>query len=348
MIPKVEACLETLRQGVRKIHIIDGRMRHSLLLEIYTNQGVGTEIVAANRELSSYGDVRVSRIRIAITAILESRQGIELWPPQLPTHEFAETVELFKQVRHAELHAVTRWPGARRGLVRLGRRGQALSRFLSRLGLQPAGPLSAARSSRRCRSRSATLIHVPNTWHTEAQGRWAQLLSRAELRRQGVLLQLAAPRPTRRRSSWPGCTRRKGATRSSRFAAAFTAARYGATTRHGPAEVSRRPRPAAGRLSSTPRSAISTPSQKLIDDETCAILVEPIQGEGGIRIPPAGFLPGLRKLADEHELLLIFDEVQTGCGRTGKWFAYQHFGVDARHHDAGQEPVRRHRRRRRC
>jgi acetylglutamate kinase len=47
MIPKVEGCLETLEKGVRKIHIIDGRMRHSLMLEIYTNQGIGTEIVAS-------------------------------------------------------------------------------------------------------------------------------------------------------------------------------------------------------------------------------------------------------------------------------------------------------------
>ena len=46
-----------------------------------------------------------------------------------------------------------------------------------------------------------------------------------------------------------------------------------------------------------------------------------------MRIPPEGFLAGLRKLADENDLLLIFDEVQTGCGRTGHWFAYQHFGV---------------------
>jgi acetylornithine/succinyldiaminopimelate/putrescine aminotransferase len=66
---------------------------------------------------------------------------------------------------------------------------------------------------------------------------------------------------------------------------------------------------------------------KLIDDETCAILVEPIQGEGGINIPPDDFLPGLRKLADEHDLLLMFDEVQSGCGRTGRWFAYEHAGV---------------------
>ncbi|MFO0882968.1 MAG: aminotransferase class III-fold pyridoxal phosphate-dependent enzyme [Pirellulales bacterium] len=66
---------------------------------------------------------------------------------------------------------------------------------------------------------------------------------------------------------------------------------------------------------------------RLVDDETCAIMVEPIQGEGGVRIPPAGFLQGLRKLADDRGLLLIFDEVQTGCGRTGHWFGYQHFGV---------------------
>jgi acetylornithine/succinyldiaminopimelate/putrescine aminotransferase len=65
-----------------------------------------------------------------------------------------------------------------------------------------------------------------------------------------------------------------------------------------------------------------------IDDETCAILVEPIQGEGGIRIAPDGYLAALRELADRHGLLLIFDEVQTGMGRTGHWFAYQHWGVE--------------------
>ncbi len=68
-------------------------------------------------------------------------------------------------------------------------------------------------------------------------------------------------------------------------------------------------------------------TRKLIDDETAAILIEPVQGEGGVVIPPDGFLQGLRELADENNLLLMFDEVQTGCGRTGQWFAYQHFGV---------------------
>lgn len=61
-----------------------------------------------------------------------------------------------------------------------------------------------------------------------------------------------------------------------------------------------------------------------ITKNTCGILVEPFQGEGGMRIPPAGFLKGLRRIADEHDLLLILDEIQVGLGRTGKNFCFQH------------------------
>ncbi len=60
-----------------------------------------------------------------------------------------------------------------------------------------------------------------------------------------------------------------------------------------------------------------------VDDETAAIMLEPIQGEGGVNVPPPGYLKGLRELCDEKGMLLIFDEVQTGCGRTGTWFGYQ-------------------------
>jgi 4-aminobutyrate aminotransferase len=61
--------------------------------------------------------------------------------------------------------------------------------------------------------------------------------------------------------------------------------------------------------------------------EVAAILVEPIQGEGGYLVPPDGFLTGLRSLCDRHGILLIFDEVQSGIGRTGKMFAAEHWGV---------------------
>lgn len=63
--------------------------------------------------------------------------------------------------------------------------------------------------------------------------------------------------------------------------------------------------------------------------ETAALLVEPVLGEGGYVVPPASFLHGLRARCDRHGMLLILDEIQTGFGRTGKWFAYQHFGVQA-------------------
>jgi acetylornithine/N-succinyldiaminopimelate aminotransferase len=68
-------------------------------------------------------------------------------------------------------------------------------------------------------------------------------------------------------------------------------------------------------------------AEAMVGPQTAAILVEPIQGEGGVNVPPEGYLQGLRELCDEHEALLIFDEVQTGAGRTGHLYAYQGIGV---------------------
>jgi acetylornithine aminotransferase len=64
-----------------------------------------------------------------------------------------------------------------------------------------------------------------------------------------------------------------------------------------------------------------------MNPSVCAVMLEPIQGEGGIRCPEPGYLKALRDLCDQTKTLLIFDEVQTGLGRTGKLFAYEHFGI---------------------
>lgn len=64
-----------------------------------------------------------------------------------------------------------------------------------------------------------------------------------------------------------------------------------------------------------------------MDDDVCAVLLEPIQGEGGVHVPSDEYLQQVRALCDKHDALLIFDEVQTGVARTGKWFAYMHSGV---------------------
>jgi acetylornithine/N-succinyldiaminopimelate aminotransferase len=68
-------------------------------------------------------------------------------------------------------------------------------------------------------------------------------------------------------------------------------------------------------------------TKRAVGDETAAIMIEPLMGEGGLRVVEHAFLRALRELCDQHDLLLVFDEVQSGMGRTGDLFAYQHTGV---------------------
>ncbi len=63
------------------------------------------------------------------------------------------------------------------------------------------------------------------------------------------------------------------------------------------------------------------------DQDVVAVLVEPIQGEGGVNIPPKGYLKAIRAICDRNGWLMMLDEIQTGIGRTGKWFAHQHEGI---------------------
>lgn len=68
--------------------------------------------------------------------------------------------------------------------------------------------------------------------------------------------------------------------------------------------------------------------ESAIDEKTCAVMLEPIQGEGGVRLPSTDYLRGVREICDSHGILLILDEVQTGIGRTGRLFAYEHYGIE--------------------
>ncbi len=70
-----------------------------------------------------------------------------------------------------------------------------------------------------------------------------------------------------------------------------------------------------------------TALEAAVSEKTCAVMVEPIQGEGGVNLPSEGYLEGIRALCDKRGILLIFDEIQTGMGRTGKLFAYEHHGI---------------------
>lgn len=171
----------------------------------------------------------------------------------------------------------------------------------------------------------ATLIHVPNTWYTEAQGRWAKLLSERSFGGQaffcnsGTEANEAAIKLVRLHAP-------KGRYKIITFEGGFHGRTLGATAATAQPKYHEGLGPLMAGFVYAPFGDLEA-VERLIDDETAAIMIEPIQGEGGVNIPPEGYLAGLRKLADDHGLLLVFDEVQTGCGRTGQWFAYQHFGV---------------------
>ena len=171
----------------------------------------------------------------------------------------------------------------------------------------------------------ARLIHVPNTWYTEAQGRWAEALSRRSFGGQaffcnsGTEANEAAIKLVRLHTP-------KNRYKIITFEGGFHGRTFGSTSATAQPKYHEGLGPLMAGFVYAPFGDLEAVAA-LIDEETAGIMIEPIQGEGGVRIPPDGFLQGLRRLADEHGLLLVFDEVQTGCGRTGDWFAYQHFGV---------------------
>jgi acetylornithine/N-succinyldiaminopimelate aminotransferase len=177
------------------------------------------------------------------------------------------------------------------------------------------------------REQAGQLIHVPNTWYTEPQGRLAQALSE--------------------RTGWDGgqcffCNSgaeaneavikiarlngKPGRYKIISMMNSFHGRTFGALSATGQPKYHQGLEPLLAGFNYAPFGDLDAVA-RIIDSETCAILVEPIQGEGGINLPPSGYLEGLRELADQHQLMLIFDEVQTGMGRTGKWYAHQNWGV---------------------
>ena len=175
------------------------------------------------------------------------------------------------------------------------------------------------------RAQLGELIHVPNTWYTELQGQWAKALSDrsfggkvffcnsgAEANEAAIkLVRLHVQRPKYKIITFEG---------------GFHGRTCGALSATAQPKYHEGLGPLMAGFSYCPYGDLDAVA-RLIDRETAAIMIEPIQGEGGVRMPPPGFLAGLRKLADDHGLLLVFDEVQTGCGRTGQWFGYQYFDV---------------------
>jgi predicted acetylornithine/succinylornithine family transaminase len=175
------------------------------------------------------------------------------------------------------------------------------------------------------RAQAARLIHVPNTWYMEAQGLLARELSVKSFGGQCFFCNsgaeaIEAAIKLARLHGKPG--RYKIITMLN----SFHGRTMGAVSATGQPKYHQGFEPMLAGFQYALFGDLEAVT-KLIDNETSAILVEPVQGEGGINIAPPGYLTGLRELADKHKLLLIFDEVQAGMGRTGRWFAHQHWNV---------------------
>ncbi len=143
------------------------------------------------------------------------------------------------------------------------------------------------------------------------------------------------PRPTRRPSSSPGGSAAADATWSSAPSAASTAARWPrCTPPANPPSTRRSSRCRRG--SATSPGPIPPRSNAALDDTVGAVLLETVQGEGGVNPATAEYFTTVRRLCDERGILFMFDEVQTGLGRCGEWFAHQRLGVTSRRRHHGQ------------
>ncbi|AWM37976.1 Acetylornithine aminotransferase [Gemmata obscuriglobus] len=173
----------------------------------------------------------------------------------------------------------------------------------------------------------ATLIHVPNTWYTEPQALLGQALGE---RTDFGGVSFFCNSGTEANEAAIKLARLNGKPKNKYKIVTLTGSFHGRTM--GALTATAQPKYHAGvepmlpGFNYAPWGDLDAVA-KAIDGETCAVMFEPIQGEGGVNVPPAGFLEGVRALCDHHGLLLILDEVQTGMGRTGKWFGYQNWDV---------------------
>ncbi len=176
------------------------------------------------------------------------------------------------------------------------------------------------------RKQAGELLHIDNTFYSEQQGRLAQLLSERGFGGKTFFCN-------------SGAEANEGALKLARLAT--PEGKYKFITAEGSfhgrtfatVTATAQPKYHEGFLPLLP-GFVYVPYndvhalEKALTDEVCAVMIEPIQGEGGINVATQEYVEMIRQMCDEKGAVMIFDEVQTGMGRTGKWFAYQHFGIE--------------------
>ena len=179
-----------------------------------------------------------------------------------------------------------------------------------------------------------TLLHVSNLYYNDVQPRLAASASTCCSPRRpappaGCSSPTPGPRPTSARSSSPAATGRPtvvpSASTCSRPTTRSTAGRSTTLAATGQPQKQETFQPLPVGFRQVEFADVDS-LRAAMDERVCAVLLEPVQGEGGVQPAPPGYLEAVRTLCDEREALLMIDEVQTGLGRTGRWFGFEHGG----------------------
>ena len=279
MIPKVSACLHAVRGGVASAHVLDGRLPHVLLLELFTDEGVGTMITERTAMSTLYVDL--------------SAPGRDL----------------------------RAGPGQRA----LGPEGKRYLDFLSGLAVTSLGhahPEVADAIAEQARHAAPRLEPVRHRARSRGGGHPRPPPGR---RRQGLLLQLGGGGQRGRHQAGPQVRGPRPPRRGQRLR---VVPRPDPATLHATGQPEKhevfQPLPEGFRhVAWQDLDAL----EAALDPSVTAVLLEPVQGEGGVNPADTEYFAGVRRLCDERGALFMVDEIQTGLGRTGEWFGFQHFGV---------------------
>ncbi|MGD0784589.1 MAG: aspartate aminotransferase family protein [Sedimentisphaerales bacterium] len=169
------------------------------------------------------------------------------------------------------------------------------------------------------------LLHMDNTFYTELQGRLAQMLGerafggKSFFCNSGAEANEAALKLARIHTP-------KGKYKYITALGSFHGRTFGAMTATAQPKKFEKFQPVVPGFVYVPFNDVDA-LKKAFDDEVAAVMIEPIQGEGGVNVATPEYMRAIRQLCDKNQALMILDEVQTGMGRTGKWFGYQHFDV---------------------
>ena len=282
MVPKIEACLRAVAGGVPSAHVIDGRVEHCVLVELFTDEGTGTKVV------------KRMTLQQRWEAVMMNNYGTP--PLALASGDGAVVTDVDGKSYLDLLGGIA--------VNVLGHRHPAVIDAVT--------------------AQLNTLGHTSNFYATEPGIALAEALV-------GLLGADAARvffcnSGTEANEVAFKITRLTGRTKLVAAQGAFHGRTMGSLALTGQPSKQEPFAPLPGDVVHVPYGDVAALAEA-IDDTTAAVFLEPIMGEGGVVVPPAGYLVAARELTTTRGALLVLDEVQTGMGRTGTFFAHQHDGI---------------------